>query len=73
MRPGERADEPARELAAEHGFQTLDGARARFAQTGDAGAVVEEAADGLSVVERRRIHGPSVIAAPAPPLHPWRE
>jgi hypothetical protein len=71
--PGERADEPVRELPAHHGLEALAAARWSLDQTCHAGAMVEQAADGFAVGWRLYVHGTLVIGGLARPTHPWRE
>jgi hypothetical protein len=70
---GERAEKPVREFTAEGGLEAIASAGARLGQTGDAGAVVEQAADGLAVGGRRCVHGPLVIGGRPRRTDPWRE
>jgi hypothetical protein len=71
--PGERADEPVRELPAQLGLEALTAARWSLDETCHAGAMVEQAADGFAVGWRRYVHGTLVIGGPAGGTHPWRE
>jgi hypothetical protein len=70
---GERADEPARELPAKCGLESLARLRLCGGNPGHAGTVVEEAVGGPSLVERQNIHGPLCIVAAEPAADPWRE
>jgi hypothetical protein len=58
---GERADQPARELPTEGDFEPVPRLRLCVRENGHAGAVVEKAADGFSVVGRQCVHGPLSI------------
>lgn len=73
MIAGERADEPVRELAAEHHLEAFPRLRPRLGETSYAGIVIEQAADGLAVGGRRGVHGPFVIGPWSGRENPWRE
>ena len=73
MIAGEGAHQPARELTTDCRLEPLPGMRLRLGEPGDARAVVEEAADGFSVVGRQAVHGTLSIVATASESDPWRE
>jgi hypothetical protein len=70
---GERADEPVRELSAEHDLEALARLRPRLGETSYTGTVIQQAADGLAVGGRRGVHGSVVIGPPSGRENPWRE
>jgi hypothetical protein len=59
--PGERTDEPVRELPAHDVLETVTTARRSLGETCHADALVEQAVDGLAVGWRRYVHGTLVI------------
>ncbi len=75
MIAGKRADQAVRELSPDDGLEPIASARASVGEAGQrqAGAVVEEAADGPPVGLRRYGHGPLLIDGADMPCDPWRE
>lgn len=75
MIPGERADQSARQLAAECRLEPVARMRLSLREAGDMSAVVEKTVDGLAVVGRQRQddHGTLSIVVPVQRADPWRE
>jgi hypothetical protein len=68
--PGERTDQPARELAAQRRLEAVAGPRPGVTEPGDAAAVIQQAGDGFPVVMRRGGHGPPGIGRATAPSDP---
>jgi hypothetical protein len=72
--PGERADEPMRELAADHSLEAVFRPRGRVNLVWQSKTVIEKTAHASSVSDGRRLgHGPLVIDVPLTCGDPWRE
>ena len=74
MIPGERADEPMRELSTDHSLEPVSRPRGRVNLVWQSKTVVEKTAHASSVGDGRRLgHGPLVIDARLACGDPWRE